>query len=154
MQFYDSLCSGQYAVGGAIWRQRDIMNDNGESTGSDGTSMWARPEAQHSVAAGMLLNNVHTAIVQIDGVDEMDTETTIEYGTTPSVSYKLGNSRDVQDETEQDSRWVSGEDVGQVDMRDRGEQPVTSNPIRPAVDYGPTKSSTGGVNELVISSLF
>ena len=90
---------------------------NEEDT-TDGTGMWARPEAQHSVAAGMLLNNVHTAIVQIYGVDEMDTETTIEYGTTPSKSYKLGNSRDVQDETEQDSRWVSGEDVGQVEMRD------------------------------------
>jgi len=102
------------------------MNDNGESTGSDGTSMWARPEAQHSVAAGMLLNNVHTAIVQIYGVDEMDTETTIEYGTTPSKSYKLGNSRDVQDDTEQN----------------------TSDPTCLAVDYCPTKNSKGGVNDI------
>ena len=45
---------------------------------------------------------------------------------------------------------MSREDVGQVDIhqvRDRGEQPVTSNPTFPAVDYRPTKNSTGDVND-------
>jgi len=91
------------------------VNANEEDT-SDGTSMRVRPEAQHSVAAGMLLNDVHSAIVQIDGVDEMDTEITMEYNTTTTVSCELGNSRGDQDETQQDTSWVSGEDVGQGEI--------------------------------------
>ena len=56
---------------------------------TDCTGLRARPKAQHRVAAGMLLNDVHTAIVQIDGGDEMDTEITIQYDTIVSVTLPL-----------------------------------------------------------------
>jgi len=51
----------------------------------------------------MLLTHVHMAIVQIDGVDEMDMETTMEHGTTPTVSCRLGDSSVAQNETVQDT---------------------------------------------------
>ena len=69
---------------------------------------------------------------------------------TLSVSCELGNSCGDQNEAQQDTRWVTGEDEGQVDthqVRDRGEQPSTSNLTIPTVDCCPTKNSSGGVND-------
>jgi len=145
----DGVCTEHDAVGGVTRRQSDIVNDNEEDT-SDGTGLRARLEAQHSVVSGMLLNDVHTAIVQIDGVDEMDTETTIQYDTIPSVTCEPGNPCDDQDETPQDSTWVQGEDVGQVDnhqVRDRGEQPFTSNLKLSAGDCCATENGSDCAND-------
>ena len=89
-------------MGGAIRRHSIIVHSN-EDEMIDSTSMRAQPEALHTVVAGMLLTNVHMAIVQIDGVDEMDMETTIEHGTTPTVSCRLGDSSVAQNETAQDT---------------------------------------------------
>jgi len=95
----------------AVWRQNTMKQKTKVDT-TDCTGLRARPKAQHRVAAGMLLNDVHTAIVQIDGGDEMDTEITIQYD---KMTSQLGNSCGDQDETQQDTIWVPGEDVGQVD---------------------------------------
>jgi len=78
-------CTEHNAVGGVIQRQSDIVNNNEEDI-CDETSTRSRPEAQQSLTVDMSLNNVHKAIVQIDGVYDMNTETTIQYDTTPSVS--------------------------------------------------------------------
>jgi len=78
----------------------------------------------------MLLNDMRTAIVQIDGGDEMATEITMQYETIPTMTSELGNSRGDNDETPQDTTGVPGEDVGQLDthqVRERGEQPSTRN---------------------------
>ena len=85
-------------MGGVLQRHSDIVNDYEEDT-SDGTDMRGRPQTQHSVAAGMLLHDLHTAIVQIDGGDEMATEITMQYETIPTVTSELGNSRGDNDET-------------------------------------------------------
>ena len=60
-----------------------------------------------TVVAGILLTCVHMAIVQIDGIDEMDIETTMEHGTTPTVSCKLGDSSVAQNETAHATSCVS-----------------------------------------------
>jgi len=125
----DGVCTEHEAVGGVLQRHSDIVNDYEEDT-SDGTDMRVRPQTQHSVAAGMLLINVHTALVQIDGGDAIATETTMQYDTIPTVTSELENSRGDNDETPQDTTGVPGEDVGKLDthqVRERVEQPSTSN---------------------------
>ena len=97
----------------------------------------------------MLLNDVHTAIVQIDGGGEMAPVITMLYDTIPTVTFELGNSRGDNDEIPQDTTGVLGEDVGQLDshqVRERGEQPSTSNLNLSAVDCEMSKSSDN-VNE-------
>mmetsp|Transcript_97023 Transcript_97023/g.141958 ORF Transcript_97023/g.141958 Transcript_97023/m.141958 type:complete len:90 (+) Transcript_97023:300-569(+) len=59
----DTVCTEHEAVGGVLQRHSDIVDDS-EEDNSDGTDMRVRSQTQHSVAAGMLLNDVHTAIVQ------------------------------------------------------------------------------------------
>jgi len=143
----DSPQRTDHVVVGAIRRHGIIVPGN-EDEISDGTSMRAQPEAPHTVAAGMLLTGVHMAIVQIDGVDEMDMETTIEHGTTPTVSCKLGNSSVAQNQTVQHSSCVSGGDVGVLDIHEilhQDEQPIASNQDHTAVDCGATKSNPGDV---------
>jgi len=98
----DSPQRTDHAVGGAVRRHGIIVPGN-EVEISDSTSMRAQPEAPHSVAAEMLLTSVHMAIVQIDGVDEMDMEMSMEHGMTPTVSCKPGNSSVVQSETVQET---------------------------------------------------
>jgi hypothetical protein len=110
----DGVCIEHKAVGGVLQRHCDIMNDYEVDT-SDDTDMRGRPQTQHSVVAGMLLNDVHTAIVQIDGGDEMATDITMQYDTIPTVTSELRNLRGDNDETPHDSTGVPGEDVGQLD---------------------------------------
>ena len=81
-------CTDHNAVGGVIQRQSDTVNNNEEDT-CDETSTRSRPEAQQSLTVDMSLNNVHKAIVQIDGGDEMDTEKPIQYDTIVSVTLPL-----------------------------------------------------------------
>jgi len=138
----DDVCTEHEAVGGVLQRNSDIVNDCEEDT-SDGTDMRGRPQTQHSVV-GILLNEVHTAIVQIDGGDEIATEITMQYDTIPTVTSELGNSRGDNDETPQDTTGVPGEDVGQLDthkVRERGEQPATRNLNLSAGNCGMQKSS-------------
>jgi len=143
----DSFQRTDHAVGGAIRRHGIIVPGN-EDEISDGTSMRAQPKAPHTVAAGMLLTSVHLAIVQIDGVDEIDMETTMEHGTTPTVSCKLGNSSVAQNETAQIASCVPGGDVGVFDIHEilhQGEQPIASAQDHTAVDCGATKSKPNDV---------
>ena len=58
-----TVCTEHEAVGGVLQRHSDIVDDS-EEDNSDGTDMRVRSQTQHSVAAGMLLNDVRTAIVQ------------------------------------------------------------------------------------------
>jgi len=86
--------------------------------------------------------------VQIDGVDKMDMETTMEHGTNLTESCKLGNSSVAQNETVKDTSCVSGGDVGVLDIHEilhQGEQPIARTPDHTAVDCGATKSNPDDV---------
>jgi len=125
----DGVCTEHKVVGGVLQRHCDVVNDYEVDT-CDDTDMRGRPQTQHSVAAGMLLHDLHTAIVQIDGKDEMATNITMQYDTIPTVSSELENLRGDNDETPHDTTGVSEEDVGQSDthqVRERGAHPSTSN---------------------------
>ena len=143
----DSPQRTDHAVDGSIQRHGIIVPGNEEDF-SDSTRMRAQPAALHMVAAGMLLTSGHMAIVQIHGVDKMDMETTMEHGTTLTVSCKLGNSSVAQNETVQHTSCVSGGDVGVLDIHEilhQGEQPIASTPDHTAVDCGATKSNPDDV---------